>query len=102
MLNNGREITENEFIGKFKKMDRNNFSENALKCLFNYLIFSEKESGIIFELDVIELCEGYREYKNLDEFWKDYDFTFYSDFQIIKEFTNVIKINDKSFIIKKF
>jgi len=93
-------INEYDFVEAFKKMDReNNFSMEGRKALFNYLEELEENKGI--ELDVIAICCDYTEYKNIKEFQNAYSED-YKTIEDIEEKTQVIKIDDESFIIQNF
>lgn len=54
-------ISFNEFQNEFKRMDRGNFSPEALKVLFAYLEQFEESTGVEMELDVIALCCDFEE-----------------------------------------
>ncbi len=92
----------NEFCDSFKHMDRdNNFSYQGKRALFDYLENYEEDSGQEIELDVIALCCEYTEYENMEEFQNAYD-NDYKTIEDIEEKTQVIKIDDDSFIIQNF
>ena len=46
----------------------NQFSYEGLKALFDYLEEQERDTGEEMELDVIELCGEYSEFKSFEEF----------------------------------
>jgi len=61
-------INEKQFIQAFDQMGRGNqFSEEALKELFDYLSEIENDSGEEIELDVVALCCEFVEYDSLKE-----------------------------------
>jgi len=95
-------INENDFIRAFEDMNRKeNFSREGLCALFEYLEGYESDCGTEVELDVIALCCEYSEYENLAEFQKDYGKE-YESMRDIEDATQVIKIDDESFIIQQF
>ena len=109
------------FTDRFRDMDRkDNFTYNGLKALYDYLIDYEEDTDTEINLDVIALCCEYSEYKNINEFLKDYSNTvikterkdyeeddleqYEEDFlEELREYTPVIKIEDSNgFIIQCF
>jgi len=95
-------ITKSEFTTAFHKMGRgNNFTYEGLSALYDYLEDYEDSTGEQIELDVIAICCEYSEYEDLAEFQGDYG----DDYQSIEEIehaTQVIMIDDDSFIIHVF
>lgn len=67
------ELDESLFISRFEDFERvgekKNFSYKGLRALFQYL---EDNEDAHYKLDVIALCGEYSEYKDLDEYLKDY------------------------------
>ena len=94
-------INEYQFSDAFHKMGRGEqFSYEGLKALYEYL--EEYETGEQqIELDVIDLCCEYAEYKSLEEFQEDYNQD-YKSLGDIMDRTQVIMIDDTSFIIQQF
>jgi hypothetical protein len=90
-----------DFEREFKRFERNNFSYDGLKALFEYLEEYEEDTGEEIELDVIALCCDYMEYDSLNEYNRDYD-TKYSEIDAIQDDTTLIKIDDNSFIIQQY
>lgn len=94
-------INFSQFVDAFARMDRaDNFSYEGKKALFNYLEQYEEDTGSEIELDIIALCCEYTEYKNLEELQENY-----SDIDSMEELeqhTQVIMINNESFIIQDF
>ena len=73
------EYDESLFISRFEDYKRvttsennGNFTYEGLRALFGYLDESYTEE-IPYKLDVIELCGDYSEYKNLEEYLKEYN-----------------------------
>ena len=96
-------INQSQFIDRFKEMNRkNNFSYEGKKALFEYLTDLEEDTGQETELDIISICCDYNEYENIKEFWNDYDKKTYPDIDTIREYTQVIEIDEESFIIQAF
>ena len=94
-------INEYQFSDAFHKLGRGEqFSYEGLKALYEYL--EEYETGEQqIELDVISLCCEYAEYKSLKEFQEDYNQD-YKSLGDIMDRTQVIMIDDTSFIIQQF
>ena len=62
-------VTFSDFRQAFFDHDRGNqFSHEALQALFDYLEEQEQDTGKEIELDVIELCGEYSEFKSFEEF----------------------------------
>ena len=90
-----------DFEREFKRFERNNFSWDGLKALFEYLEEYEEDTGEEMELDVVALCCDYAEYDSLNEYNSDYG-TKYSEIDAIQDDTTLIKIDDNSFIIQQY
>ena len=91
------------FEREFEQCGRGNqFTREGLRALFNYLEEYEDDCGTEIELDVIALCCEYVEYEDLDEFHGDYDSEEYPDLETLRDYTQVINIDDDSFIIAAF
>ena len=90
-----------DFERAFKRCERDNFSYDGLKALFEYLEEYEEGTGEEVELDVIALCCDYAEYDSLSEYNADYG-TKYSEIDAIQDDTTLIKIDDNSFIIQQY
>ena len=90
-----------DFERAFKRFERDNFSYDGLKALFEYLEEYEEGTGEEVELDVIALCCDYAEYDSLKEYNDDYG-TKYSEIDAIQDDTTLIKIDDNSFIIQQY
>ena len=95
-------IYKSDFTSAFHKAGRgNNFTYEGLNALYDYIEDYEDSTGEQIELDVIALCLEYNEYEDLAEFQEDYG----DDYQSIEEIehaTQVIMIDDDSFIIHVF
>jgi len=91
-----------DFERAFKRFERDNFSYDGLKALFEYLEDYEEDTGEEVELDVIALCCDYMEYDSLKEYNDDYG-TKYSEIDAIQNDTTLIKIDGlSSFIIQQY
>ena len=77
----------------------NNFSNDGLRALFEYLEYLEEDIGEEFELDVIAICCEYTEYESLEEFQAGYGAEDYPDLESIVDATQFIQIDDDRFII---
>jgi hypothetical protein len=94
-------VSEYDFARAFEQVRPDNFSRAGLSALYDYLEDYEDSTGEQIELDVIALCCEYNEYEDLAEFQEDYG----DDYQSIEEIehaTQVIMIDDDSFIIQAF
>ena len=90
-----------DFERAFKRYERENFSYDGLKALFEYLEEFEGGTGEEVELDVIALCCEYAEYDSLNEYNDDYG-TKYDEIDAIQDDTMLIKIDDERFIIQQY
>lgn len=96
-----------DFKKAFEEMDRiEQFSEEGLKALFDYLEEFEKDTGIEIELDVIALCCDFTEYEDFDEFKENYS-AYVEEHNIqnlddLADYTIVIRVDEKAFIIQDF
>ena len=89
------DINFNRFYDAFE-LRRDNFSYDGLYALYEYLIQYEEDTGQEIELDVISLCCDYNEYKDLNEYLKDYDNIHKSFIEDKKEeFNDLINSDDK-------
>jgi len=90
-------ITKSDFRNAFVTMDRQNqFSYEGLGVLYDYL--DEIGYG---NLDVIELCCDFTEYKSVKDFQEDYGEE-YETLDDIKRMTIVLPIDSERFIIQAF
>ncbi len=95
-------ITSSDFTTAFHRMGKGKqFSYEGLIALYDYLEQYEDDTGEQIELDVIALCCDFTEYENLEEFQGDYGED-YESIEDIENATQVIKIDDDSFIIQAF
>lgn len=97
-----KKVYFNDFLDEFKKYNRDDqFSYEGKKALYNYL----NDLGELIELDVIGLCCDFSEYSSLKEFNNDYSYSIGENIDFINDvydYTIVIPIDDKSFIIQDF
>lgn len=94
-------VTEYQFIDSFQGGYENNFSYEGKKALYEYLTQLEYDCDIELELDPIAFCCEYSEYEGIQEFKDDYGVR-YNSISDIRDCTQVIIINDYSFIIQNF
>ena len=80
----------------------NQFSPSGLRALFDYFEQLEEECDTEIEFDPIAICCEYVEYDNIAEFWLDYDQEDYPDINAIEYNTQVIMIDEESFLIQPF
>ena len=95
-----KRVSEYKFIEAFKAMNRDNFSSEGYKALYEYLEELSDDIGQPLELDVIAICCEYVEYESIDEFNTDYG-TSCSSIDDIWDYTQVIKFKN-GFIIQVF
>lgn len=95
-------INKYEFIETFKTYNMaDNFSFRGLSALFDYFEEIESHQMQPIELDVIAICCEYSEYESLTEFQDEYGEE-YESLDDIREQTEVIELNEDSFIIAQF
>ena len=95
-------INKSEFTSAFHKAGRgDNFTYEGLIALYDYLEQYEDDTGESMELDVIALCCEYAEYEDLEAFQEDYGEDYHS-IENIEHATQLIMIDDTSFIIQQF
>ena len=95
-------INKSDFTSAFHRAGRGKqFSYEGLIALYDYLEQYEDNTGEQIELDVIALCCDFTEYEDLEEFQGDYGED-YESIEDIENATQVIKIDDDSFIIQTF
>lgn len=101
-----KRISFNDFLEEFIKYGReDNFSYQGKKALFNYLEELSEDLGEPIELDVISICCDFTEYETLEQFNADYGHSIgedIEDIEDIRDYTTVIKIDEKAFIIQDF
>tara|TARA_R110002167_G_scaffold209160_1_gene413090 strand:+ start:769 stop:1071 length:303 start_codon:yes stop_codon:yes gene_type:complete len=81
---------------------KNQFTYEGKKALFEYLEEYEDSTGDQIELDVVALCCEYTEYDSIADFWLEYDQEDYPDIDAIEYNTQVIMMDEESFIIQNF
>lgn len=97
-----KKVSFNDFLEEFRKHGREDqFSYEGKKALYNYLNNLSEDIGEPIELDVVAICCDFTEYDSLEQFNNDYDYNI-DDIEDIKDYTTVIPIDDKSFIIQVF
>ena len=94
-------VSRYEFKSEFEAIRPDNFSNEGLNALFDYLEDLEESLCEEFELDVIAFCCEYSEYESIEDFQDNYGDD-YETIEDIEEATTVIMINDESFIIQDF
>ena len=95
-----RRVEFRDFVDAFERMGRaDNFSEDGLRALFDYLEDIEDDIGKPIELDVIGFCCDFSEYRNLDEFRRDCGED-YQTLEDVEEDYSVIPVGDEGFIVQ--
>ena len=95
-------ITLSRFRDYFFQSDqyRNSFSYEGLKALYDYLWDLSEDRGEDIEMDYVAFACEFAEYEDFKHFQEDYkDIGNMND---LEQQTEVIKINDSSFIIRAF
>tara|TARA_R110002012_G_scaffold317914_1_gene535219 strand:- start:127 stop:429 length:303 start_codon:yes stop_codon:yes gene_type:complete len=96
-------INRFEFAAWFAEHRPNNFSPIGRLELFEMLTSYEENTDEEIEFDPIAFCCEYTEYKDMDEFWKEYDKEDYPDEEAIMDATFYWAFeNGDSFIIQTF
>ena len=98
-----RTISESEFHDWFQSSGsyKTNFSYEGQTALFEYLEDYEESTGEEIDFDPIALCCEYTEYANIKDFRDEYSDD-YEDIEAIENDTQVIMIDNESFIIQSF
>tara|TARA_R100001129_G_scaffold156664_1_gene119943 strand:+ start:185 stop:484 length:300 start_codon:yes stop_codon:yes gene_type:complete len=91
-----------EFRRWFEENRPKTFSYLGLRGLFDYLEEYEESTGEQIEFDPIALCCEYTEYEDLEDFHCYYDPEEYPDKETIHDYTQLIELDDESFIIQNF
>jgi len=94
-------VNEYQFTRAFAIAERDNFSYDGLKALFESLEQFEDETGETEVLDVIALCCEYAEYDSLAEYNRDYN-KLHTEIEDVREDTGLIEIDSKRFIIRQY
>ena len=92
-----------DFRTEFRAFGREEqFTRQGLKALFDYLEELGEDCGEEIELDVIALCCEFVEYDSLEDFHSEYDKDDYPTLEVLRDHTQVIEIDNESFIIAAF
>jgi hypothetical protein len=92
-----------DFRAEFRAFGREEqFTRQGLKALFDYLEELGDDCGEEIELDVIDLCCEFVEYDSLEDFHSEYDKDDYPTLEVLRDYTQVIEIDNQSFIIAAF
>jgi len=92
-----------DFRAEFRAFGREEqFTRQGLKALFDYLEELGDDCGEEIELDVIALCCEFVEYDSLEDFHSEYDKDDYPTLEALRDYTQVIEIDNESFIIAAF
>tara|TARA_R100000808_G_C2140183_1_gene147996 strand:+ start:745 stop:1050 length:306 start_codon:yes stop_codon:yes gene_type:complete len=95
-------ITLSRFRDYFNQSDqyKNNFSYEGLKALYDYLWDLSEDRGEDIEMDYVAFACEFAEYEDFKHFQEDYKDI--GNMDDLEQQTEVIKINDSSFIIRAF
>ena len=95
-----KEINFYDFVEAFKKMDRqDNFSEEGLVALYDYIEEMEDATGEQIELDVVAICCDFMEFDTKKELLEQYG---YETIEEIEKRTIITKTVKDSYIIQAF
>lgn len=101
-----KSVSFSDFLKEFEELGReNHFSYEGKKALYDYLNELSEDLGEPIELDVIAICCEFTQYDSLEDFNKDYSCSIGEDIEDIddiNDYTTLIKIDEKSFIIQDF
>lgn len=92
-----RHVSKSDFKDAFKRIHFDNFSNEGLDVLYDYLEELDPES----KLDVTAICCKFSEYENLADFQQDFGDK-YTSIEDIEAKTTVIPLTGDSFIIIDF
>lgn len=92
-----------DFSDAFRKAGRaDQFTYEGQRAIFDYLEDYEDDCDTEIELDVVALCCEYTEYDSIADFWLEYDQEDYPSLEKLRDYTEVIKVGEDSFIIAEF
>ena len=95
-------ITLSRFRDYFYQSDqyKNNFSYEGLRALYNYIWDLSEDIDVNIEMDYVAFSCEFSEYEDFKHFQEDYKDI--GNMDDLEQQTEVIKINDSSFIIRAF
>jgi|SRR5690554_1260719 len=97
-----KKVSFYDFLKEFEEFGREDqFSYEEKEALYNYLNELAEDLGEPIELDVVGICYDFTEYDSLEEFNHDYQLDL-DDIDDVQDYTTVIPIDKKSFIIHDF
>lgn len=94
-----------DFKVAFQSLRPDNFTDDGLRALFDYLEDYEDDTGLQLELDVIALCCDFTEYSDFSEFEQDYanyQGQYGEDWEALIDYTIVIPLDNGGAIIQVF
>lgn len=95
-------VNEYDFVKAFEDYNRSdNFTIEGRKALYDYFTQLEEDTREEINLDVIAICCGYTQWENIEEFSNNHNGEFKS-LDDIREHTQVIEVNDNSFITENY
>lgn len=98
-----KSINRYEFIDEFRNSQyKNNFSYQGLNALFDYLEQLEEDIGEEIEFDLVQLACDFTEYSSLDEIKENYSNLNINTIEDLRDYTEVIELDDRSIIIEDF
>ena len=96
-----QEINKYQFVDEFNKIRPDNFSNEGLKALYDWIDEYYQESFEPYKLDVIAICCDFTEYDSLKQFNEEYNRDYNSIDDIVDD-TILIRIDSERFIIQNF
>lgn len=92
-----KELNVYDFVKEFRSSRfKDNFSEQGLIALFNYLEKFEEENKENYVLDVITICDQFREFSDLESVLEEF---YLKSKEELKETYNVIEIPETERLI---
>jgi hypothetical protein len=100
------DVTKSMFRDAFTKFESTNRYDqlggyDGLGALYDYLVQMEEDLELDLELDPVGLCCEYAYYESIEDFNDDYGVSA-TTFDDIREYTEVIEINENEFIIRQY
>jgi hypothetical protein len=84
-------VNKYDFVNEFRAYERENFTREALRALFEHLEDYSRDTGEDFELDVIGLCCDFTEYESFEEIKEAYSNLEIDSLDDLRERTAVIE-----------
>lgn len=89
-----------DFKNEFQSIRPNNFSDDGLFALFEYLEDIEGQTGEPIELDVIAICCDFAEYESLEDMKQSYPD--YKTEEAFADQTLILPLDNGGYVIQQF